>query len=51
LPVLDYGQQAVAALYQSQSITCRVKPMDFFVWQERSRERSREFAGQRRAPA
>jgi hypothetical protein len=33
----------IAALYQSQVITCQMKSMDFFVWQERSRERSREF--------
>jgi hypothetical protein len=30
-------------LYQSRSITSQMKPMDFFVWQGRSRERRREF--------
>jgi hypothetical protein len=30
--------QACAQLHQSQSTTCHPEPMDFFVWQERSRE-------------
>jgi hypothetical protein len=40
-------QRMCTALYQSRAMTCQMKPMDFFVWQGRSRELERHAARRR----